>query len=134
MAMAKTTEDPNALVAEVRVAGHIRTADKLAALAALHMVPEPGQHRELTEDEIALQRDQALNMHQLAAAQRVEYGTWVAREDIYHGSALAYHAGQPVPVSNVEQHDYAELGLVERVAAEPAKAETVKAAPKAKAE
>jgi hypothetical protein len=125
MTMAK--EDPNALVAEVRAAGHQKTADKLAALAALHMVPEPGQHRELTAEEVELQQKQALNMYQLLAAQRVEYGTWVAAEDIYAGAALAYAAGQPVPVSNVEQHGYAELGLVRRVAPEPA-------APKAKTE
>jgi hypothetical protein len=116
-------EDPNALVAEVRAAGHIKTADKLAALAALHMVPEPGQHRELTADEVKLQQEQALSMYQLQAAQRVEYGTYVATEDIYAGAALAYAAGQPVPVSNVEQHGYGELGLVRRVAPEPTKAE-----------
>lgn len=45
-------------------------------------------------------------------AQQVEYGTWVAATDIYHGTAMAYRAGDPVPVSNVERHGYVDAGLV----------------------
>lgn len=46
------------------------------------------------------------------AAQRKEYGQYVAKEPIHHGYALAYNAGDPVPASNVAQHKYEELGLV----------------------
>ena len=40
--------------------------------------------------------------------QKVEYGTWVASMDITvpFQSQLAYTAGSPVPVSNVERWDY----------------------------
>jgi hypothetical protein len=106
----------SALSNEIRAAGHAKVADKLEVLQGLHMEPERGQHRELTADEIKAQRDNALEVEEFKAAQAVEYGTWVAREDIFHGSALAYVAGHPVPVSNVERHGYDELGLVERVA------------------
>jgi hypothetical protein len=49
------------------------------------------------------------------AAQQKEYGQYTAKEDIYVGTALAYRKGDPVPASNVEQHGYADDGLVERV-------------------
>lgn len=45
-----------------------------------------------------------------------EYGQWVATEDIYHGTALAYRKGDPVPAANVELHGYDRAGLVDRVA------------------
>lgn len=48
----------------------------------------------------------------LLEAQAQEYGTYVAAQDIYVGTALAYAKGHPVPVSNVEQHGYAANGLV----------------------
>lgn len=48
----------------------------------------------------------------LIAAQSKEYGTYVATQDIYVGVALAYRAGDPVPVSNVEAHGYDKNGLV----------------------
>ena len=60
-------------------------------------------------------------MSELKRARQVEYGTWVATEDIYHGAALAFRQGQSVPVSNVEQHGYDELQLVRRIE-EPAEA------------
>lgn len=112
-------KEDSALVNEVRAAGHQKTAAKLAVLESLRMDPRSSDHRELTPDEIKAQNEAALNVHQLRAAQAVEYGTWVAAEDIYVGTALAYAAGQPVPVSNVEQHGYGELGIVARVASEP---------------
>ena len=42
------------------------------------------------------------------AAQRVEYGTWVASMDITvpFQSMLAYTKGSPVPTANVERWDY----------------------------
>lgn len=52
------------------------------------------------------------------AEQLVEYGTYRATRDIRVGTALAYKAGEPVPVSNVEKHGYLDAGLVSRV--EPA--------------
>lgn len=45
-------------------------------------------------------------------ARAVEYGTWVATQDITVGGALAYRAGDPVPASNVETHGYDKDGLV----------------------
>lgn len=48
--------------------------------------------------------DQALAEYQAAVAK--EYGEWVAAEDIYAGTALAYTRGMPVPISNVELHGY----------------------------
>jgi hypothetical protein len=112
--MAKSTT--SALVNEIKAAGHEKTAAKLAVLESLSSVPQPGEHRELTDDEVKTAAENALSVHQHKAAQAVEYGTWTAREDIFHGAALAYAAGQPVPVSNVETYGYDELGLVERVA------------------
>jgi hypothetical protein len=50
------------------------------------------------------------------AAQAKEYGTYVATADIYVGNALAYRAGDPVPVGNVERHGYDKDGLVAKVA------------------
>lgn len=48
------------------------------------------------------------------ARQAAEYGQWVAKERIYHGTALAYLPGDPVPASNVAAHKYDEAGLVEK--------------------
>ncbi len=48
------------------------------------------------------------------ASQVEEYGSWVAAQDIYHGNALAYTAGDPVPASNVKQYDYDVQKLVVR--------------------
>ena len=45
-----------------------------------------------------------------------EYGTYVATADIYVGNALAYRAGDPVPIGNVERHGYDKDGLVAKVA------------------
>lgn len=52
---------------------------------------------------------------QRKAEQLVEYGTYRAIVDIRVGTALAYKAGEPVPVSNVEAHGYLEKGQVCRV-------------------
>lgn len=38
---------------------------------------------------------------ELRAAQEAEYGMFVAAQDIYHGTALAFRLGQAVPVSSV---------------------------------
>lgn len=51
----------------------------------------------------------------LMAAQTKEYNTYVATQDIYVGVALAYRAGDPVPVSNVEAHGYAQNNMVAKV-------------------
>lgn len=56
-------------------------------------------------------------LEKLRAAQQVEYGTWVATEQITHLGALAYHEGDPVPVSNVERYGYDKQGLVKKRAA-----------------
>lgn len=48
------------------------------------------------------------------ASQVEEYGSWVAAQDIYHGNALAYVAGDPVPATNVKAYDYDVKGLVRR--------------------
>lgn len=56
-----------------------------------------------------------------------EYGYWVATQDIYAGSALAYLKGDAVPKSNVTQHGYDQLGWVAKrdtKAAEAAIADT----------
>jgi hypothetical protein len=44
-----------------------------------------------------------------------EYGTYVAVVDISHGNAVAYRAGHPVPISNVERWGYDKLGYVAKV-------------------
>lgn len=48
-------------------------------------------------------------------AQRDEYGKYVAKEKIYVGTALAYNAGDSVPVSNAERLGYVEQGVVVKV-------------------
>ena len=55
------------------------------------------------------------------AAQAKEYGTYIATADIYVGNALAYRAGDPVPVSNVEKHGYDKDGLVAKTSSSKAK-------------
>lgn len=51
----------------------------------------------------------------LMAAQAKEYSTYVATQDIYIGTALAYRAGDPVPVSNVERHGYDKNNQVAKI-------------------
>lgn len=48
------------------------------------------------------------------ASQVEEYSQWIAAGNIYHGNALAYTEGDPVPASNVKAHDYDVKGLVRR--------------------
>lgn len=48
----------------------------------------------------------------VVAAQRKEYGQFVAAQRIYSGSALIYNPLDPVPATNVELHGYLEAGLV----------------------
>jgi hypothetical protein len=107
----------HALAEEVRAAGHEEIARKLEVLHELHsrLNPDEDGHRPLTEEEVKLQRDHALALDERTAAQEVEYGTYVAKEDIFHGAALAYAEGHPVPISNVELHGYDRLGAVRRV-------------------
>jgi len=57
----------------------------------------------------------ALSSEGYAATAVAEYGIYVAAQTIYYNGARAYNAGDPVPVSNVEQHGYLERGLVRRV-------------------
>jgi hypothetical protein len=66
--------------------------------------------------------DQELQDH--IAAQSREYGTYVATADIMVGSACAYRAGDPVPVSNVEKHGYDKAGLVAKTSTKAGKAAT----------
>ena len=51
----------------------------------------------------------------VVAATREEWGQYVASQDIYVGTALAYIKGDPVPAANVAAHGYDEAGLVEKV-------------------
>lgn len=48
----------------------------------------------------------------VVAATRKEYGQYVAADQIFHGNALAYNQGDPVPASNVKLHGYDEDGRV----------------------
>ena len=66
--------------------------DKARAKSAVYDELTPAEIKE------ALERRQA---------QAVEYGTWVANQDITvpFGTVLAYTKGSPVPVSNVERWD-----------------------------
>lgn len=61
---------------------------------------------------------------QLRAEQEKEYGQYVAKDDIYVGTALAYRAGDPVPASNVEAHGYDKNGLVAKTGTKAAAAVT----------
>lgn len=67
------------------------------------------------------------------ASQVEEYSQWEAAGDIYHGNALAYTAGDPVPASNVVAHDYDAQGLVRRPAGwtDPVPGDNIEDAPKA---
>lgn len=47
--------------------------------------------------------------------QAVEYGSYVANQQIYVGAALAYDVGHPVPVSNVKAHGYDKNHMVDKV-------------------
>lgn len=49
------------------------------------------------------------------AASEKEYGQYVAAQQIFVGTALAYNAGDPIPASNVERHGYAANGLAIKV-------------------
>ncbi len=63
----------------------------------------------------------ATSIEDYTAAQAVEWGTYVATTAIFHEGVRAANAGDPVPVSNVEQYGYLGQGLV-RLATEPAPA------------
>jgi hypothetical protein len=49
------------------------------------------------------------------AANRKEYGTWVAKEPIYFGTALGYNPGDAVGLDVVERHGLADEGRVVKV-------------------
>lgn len=49
------------------------------------------------------------------AAQRKEYGMYVAAEQIYAGTALAYNKGDAIPIENCERLEYVEQGLAVKV-------------------
>lgn len=72
------------------------------------------------------------------AKAEAEYGQFVAAQDITFNGVLAYPAGAPVPVSNVERYGYHEHGLVvtaeEAVQRRAAAAEAARAADEAAAE
>lgn len=46
-------------------------------------------------------------------AQLAEYTQWVASQDIYAGTALAFRKGDPVPASTVKAQGFDKNGLVE---------------------
>jgi hypothetical protein len=118
----------SALSVELRKV-HPKAADKLEATDALYdrLHPDAGGHRPLTDEEQRHQIKHAMTAAELEAAQTVEYGTWVAVEEIWHGTALAYAVGHPVPVSAVEREGYDQMvppkvrrtNRVPAVAAEP---------------
>lgn len=60
--------------------------------------------------------DAELAAQEHLAAQREEYGQFVAAVPIYHGNALAYDTDHPVPASNVARYGYEGNKLVKRVA------------------
>ena len=60
----------------------------------------------------------------LREAQAVEYGAWVAIEQIYVGGALAYNPGDAVPTSNVKAHGYDKLNVVAKSTSKAAAAAT----------
>lgn len=97
----------SALVVAVR-AKHRKAATKLAVLQQLEQAVRsaPGGHRPLTEEEAQLQNDNALTMEEMTKVNEIEWGTWVAAEEIFHNGAIAYREGQPVPISNVEKFGY----------------------------
>ena len=64
------------------------------------------------------------DVEDFAAAQAAEYAAYVATETILVDGARAYNAGDPVPASNVERHDYLTLGVVK--ASNPAPTTTKK--------
>lgn len=47
--------------------------------------------------------------------QRQEYGKYVANQQIFAGTALAYNPGDAVPIENAERLGYVEQGLVVKV-------------------
>jgi hypothetical protein len=60
--------------------------------------------------------DAELAAQEHLAAQREEYGQFVAAVPIYHGNALAFDVGHPVPATNVATYGYEANKLVTRVA------------------
>lgn len=66
-------------------------------------------------------------LEQYKRNQLIEYSEWVAAQDIYAGTALAFREGDPVPSSTVKAQAFDKNGLVK-----PAKpAASAKAEPKA---
>lgn len=63
-------------------------------------------------------------LEDFAAAQEKDWSQFVAVARIFHGNALAYNPGDPVPASNVELHGYLKQGLVARVNTKAAAAVT----------
>lgn len=100
----------SALSTELRKV-HPKAADKLEATDALYdrLHPDADGHRPLTDEEQRHQLKHAMTAEELQAAQTVEYGTWVATQEIYHGTAVAYATGHPVPVSAVERYGYDQM-------------------------
>ena len=47
--------------------------------------------------------------------QRKEYGQYVAKEQIWHGSGLAYNPGDAIPIENCERLGYVDQGLAVKV-------------------
>ena len=49
------------------------------------------------------------------ALQRKEYGQYVAKVQIFHGTALAYNPGDAIPAENCERLGYLEQDLAVKV-------------------
>lgn len=54
--------------------------------------------------------DDSPEWQQRQAAQLEEYGTWIAAVPIYHGTAMAYDTGHPIPNDNVARLGYDKNG------------------------
>ncbi len=63
-----------------------------------------------------------LTAEELEAAQRKEYGQYVAVQTISHHGVRAYNVGDPVPASNVAKHGYDDDGLVAKTSTKAGKA------------
>lgn len=74
-------------------------------MAASNNTTEPATVAEVTSPITA-------ELSDFIARQREEYGKYVANQQIFAGNALAYNAGDSVPIDNAERLGYVEHGLV----------------------
>lgn len=69
---------------------------------------------ESTPEEIALANAAKPATAEEAVQRGKDEYRWVAKEQIFVGTALAYDVGHLVPDSNVQLHGYADAGQVEK--------------------